>query len=138
MICPYCNAPVELVDSARVYGGISFGFIWCCSRYPDCDARVGVHPGTDRPLGVLANRELRNARMAAHKAFDKIWKSNLYTRPFPDGVKRPVTIKGARSAAYAWLAQSLAIDPQDCHIGQFDEPTCIRVIQLCTERTNGI
>ena len=55
-ICPYCGQPTEYVDSAAVYHGISYGMIYLCRK---CDAYVGVHRGTDKALGRLANRSLR-------------------------------------------------------------------------------
>ncbi|WP_088258626.1 zinc-finger-containing protein [Fimbriiglobus ruber] len=33
--------------------------VLACERYPTCDAYVGCHPGTETPLGRLANKELR-------------------------------------------------------------------------------
>ncbi len=57
-VCPFCNSSVSLVDSAKVYGR-SYGFIYLCDQYPKCDARVGCHPGSNKPLGTLADKELR-------------------------------------------------------------------------------
>ena len=81
----------------------------------DCDTRVGCHPNTLRPLGNLASFELRKARMAAHEAFDTLWK----------------TKRMSRSKAYAWLAKELHMSKTRCHIGNFDEATCQRVVALC-------
>ena len=61
-----------------------------------------------KPFGKLANKELRKARSAAHRAFDPLWK-------FGD-----MEIK----EAYTWLADTLGINSSDCHIGMFDVPTC--------------
>lgn len=63
-ICPYCGQPTEYVDSAALYHGISYGMIYLCRK---CDAYVGVHRGTDKALGRLANRSLRE------------WKNGLIT-----------------------------------------------------------
>jgi hypothetical protein len=54
--CPYCGQPAIYVDSAAVYRIGSYGMIYLCRP---CQAWVGVHPGTDQPLGRLANAELR-------------------------------------------------------------------------------
>ena len=40
-----------------------------------CDARVGCHPKTKKPLGSLAKKHLRDLRVQAHAAFDAIWKT---------------------------------------------------------------
>ena len=78
--CPYCGSAVELKDSAVVYHGRSYGPIYLCSRWPECDAYVGVHKGTERPLGRLANAELREWKKRAHAAIDDLWKPGRYSR----------------------------------------------------------
>lgn len=52
VICDYCGTPADFVDSSVVYHGHSFGMIYLCPR---CGAYVGVHKGSDKPLGRLAN-----------------------------------------------------------------------------------
>lgn len=52
VICNYCGTPADFVDSSVVYHGHSFGMIYLCPR---CGAYVGVHKGSDKPLGRLAN-----------------------------------------------------------------------------------
>lgn len=74
-ICDYCGNPADFVDSSVVYHGRSFGMIYLC---PNCGAYVGVHKGSDKPLGRLANSELRNWKKAAHAAFDPLWKYGPY------------------------------------------------------------
>ena len=69
--CPYCGKEAELIDSSVIYGR-SYGMAYICF---DCDAYVGTHKGTEKPLGRLANAELRKWKMRAHDAFDPIWKS---------------------------------------------------------------
>lgn len=54
-VCPYCKEQTEYVDSACIYGK-SYGMIYLCRK---CDAYVGVHKGTNKALGRLANKELR-------------------------------------------------------------------------------
>lgn len=113
--CDYCGEPAVLADSAEVYGGRSYGMIWLCRP---CQAWVGCHRHTDRPLGRLANAELRQWKMKAHTAFDQLWKI-------------PPRLLGNRSNAYAWLAERLRIEPKHCHIGMFDVATCKRVVEVC-------
>jgi len=81
-------------------------------RCTPCDAHVGCHPNTTTPLGTLANRPLRAARMAAHTAFDKLWQ----------GGDMP------RWAAYKWLRGMMNMPRDECHIGQFDETQCAQAI----------
>lgn len=118
-ICPYCGKPSERVTGADVYRHRSDLRAKVIYRCLPCKAHVGCHDGTDKPLGRLANAELRAAKMKAHAAFDPIWKGQA---------------KQVRSEAYGWLAAELGIPKRDCHIGMFDVATCDRVISICAAR----
>lgn len=121
MKCPYCGGRVNLVSSSTVYHSNKYkGKMWVCEHYPKCDAYVGCHPGTEIPLGRLANKKLRNLKMEAHKWFDPIWKSGLMTR----------------KEVYKWLASMLNIEESECHIGMFSPDTCNKVIQICKRQDN--
>lgn len=125
--CPYCGAEAMLESSTVVYKR-DFGMIYICSNYPGCDAYVGVHKGTYKPLGRLADKELRYWKMKAHEYFDVLWKAKAITRrKVKPGYKR----KHARSAAYKWLAKELGIKKKRCHIGNFDVETCQQVAEIC-------
>ena len=100
--CDYCGRETEYVDSKVIYGK-SYGKIYLCRN---CMAYVGVHKGTDKPLGRLANAELRNWKKAAHAVFDPLWKYGRF--------------RGHRNAAYAWLAQKMGLPVEKTHIGMFD------------------
>ena len=115
MKCDYCGNSAALVDGSVIYPHRPDLYHKWFYRCEPCGAFVGCHPNTKSALGRLANAELRKAKMAAHAAFDPIWKS---------GKKR-------RGSAYAWLADQLGIKQQDCHIGMFDVATCKRVIEIC-------
>lgn len=119
--CPYCGDPAELVGGDRVYPhrpDLAGKRFYLCAP---CDAYVGCHPGTTEPLGRLADKALRRAKVAAHNAFDPLWQAGPMTRP----------------EAYRWLAGALGVAPADCHIGQFDLGQCQRVIQVCLNRLAG-
>jgi len=114
--CPYCGKP-----SQRVTGEIIYPHrrdLWSKKFYQcaPCRAYVGCHPKSDKPLGRLANAELRRAKMDAHRAFDPIWKNK----------------SKSRSEAYAWLARQLDIPGEECHIGMFDVDMCRRVVDICS------
>lgn len=119
--CPYCGAGTRRRDSSVVYGGNwTDRELVVCTRFPVCDAYVGCYDdGT--PLGTLANKQLRAARMAAHTAFDPIWKGGELTR----------------AKAYAWLARALGTRPDETHIGMFQVAQCEAVVQACTARQFG-
>lgn len=119
VLCDYCGHPAELVTGREVYPGIRTLHHKMLYRCLPCAAHVGCHEGTMRPLGRLANAELRAAKMAAHAAFDPVWRD-----------ERAMTRRGA----YAWLAAQLGIPREDCHIGMFDAPQCRRVVEICERR----
>ena len=119
-ICPYCNRQTEFVDSKEVYAsGVSYGMLYICRR---CDAWVGVHKGTDKALGRLADRELREWKIEAHSWFDIIWKKKMQGK---------VSMREARSTAYKWLAREMGLNPAHCHIGMFDVNQCKEVVNCC-------
>lgn len=113
--CPYCQSKCKVQDSSVIYGR-SYGPVLICTRFPACDSYVGCHRN-GRPLGTLANAELRRFRNAAHAAFDPIWKTG----------------RMRRQEAYAWLAKRLGIDKYECHIAMFDLDMCGKVIEICRE-----
>jgi len=118
IVCPYCSRAACLVDGVMIYphrSDLHDKKFYLC---PPCDAYVGCHPGTTRPLGRLANTELRAAKIEAHAAFDPLWRE-------VDSRKR--------SEAHRWLADRLGIPWKECHVGEFDVETCKRVVKICNE-----
>ena len=113
LVCPYCGKKTELIDSAEIYHGKSFGWMYICRA---CDAYVGCKTGTKESLGRLANAELRRYKQKAHDVFDLIWKDNHKNR----------------TEAYAWLSQELGVDIDFTHMGMFDVDQCKKVIELST------
>lgn len=110
--CPYCLKEPEYINSTEVYGK-DYGMMYICKP---CQAWVGVHKGTDRALGRLADANLRVWKRNAHEAFDKLWKEKLFE---------------SRSAAYFWLAIRMNIE--DPHIGEMDITQCEEVWEICTK-----
>ncbi len=108
-ICPYCNSETVFVDSSIIYGR-SYGMIYLCKP---CDAYCGVHKGTDKSLGRLANSELRQWKKEAHKFFDVLWKDKHLVR----------------KEAYRKLGEFLDIPASLTHIGMFDVETCMKVVE---------
>ena len=54
--------------------------LYVCHNYPACNTYVAAHPGTNQPMGVPANGDLRNLRIQAHRKFDRIWQTGIITR----------------------------------------------------------
>lgn len=113
--CDYCGEAAQLVTGKVVYPHLpklASKKYWVCGP---CDARVGCHRFGSKPLGRLANPELRNAKMKAHHAFDPLWKFGGMSR----------------DEAYRLLARLLGIKRRKCHIGLFDVDQCKKVVELC-------
>ena len=120
-LCPYCGKAAVLMSSKTFYGEHSdFGWVWGCTP---CGAWVGVHKGTSKAFGRLANAELREYKKEAHKYFDWLWERKMKLQN--------VTKNKARNAGYDWIAKELNIERRYCHIGMFDVDDCKRVIELC-------
>lgn len=126
-ICPYCQSRAHLVTGRMIYPNRPRLYekrIWLCAP---CDAYVGCHdPGVGqgdgtKPLGRLANAELRKAKMDAHKAFDSLWRDAPH-------------LGRARRAAYAWLAEAMGLPGEECHIGEMDVDQCRQVVRLVIAR----
>jgi len=120
-ICPYCLSKAELCDSSEVYRR-SYGMIWLCRK---CDAYVGTHKNSKdhKPLGRLANAELREWKKKAHAAFDPLWQRKI--------VRDNCSKSKARKAGYKWLADQMGVKFSNCHIGWFNVEECKKVVQIC-------
>jgi hypothetical protein len=109
-ICPYCGKPAEWVENREIYGknyGKSY-MMWLCRKD---DAYVGCHQNTRKPLGTIANKELREWRKKAHAHIDPIWQSE----------------EMARGQVYAKLAKVFG---REIHIGEADIETCKKILEL--------
>lgn len=96
---------------------------WLCNR---CGAYVGTHKGTINPLGTPCGEETRKARIAAHAAFDPMWRKRMRL----SGLKQSV----ARGRGYKWLAAQMGLSRKDCHIGMMTAEQAWRVVELCRAR----
>ncbi len=109
---------IRLIPASRVYGesaerlGMAEEWLYQCQN---CNARVGCHKGTRRPLGNVANEVLRLKRMETHQVFDAFWK------------KRGMS----RTKAYRWLAEQMGLPEAKAHIGGFEMEQCQQLIELC-------
>ena len=120
--CRYCKRDIRLYyfGNAEYPYQKNYGPIWKCVP---CDAYVGCHKGTERPLGLVADAATRAAKIKAHAAFDPLWMRKMRK----EGISKSV----ARGAGYRWLADQLGIPKEKCHIGMFSVDTCLRVIEIC-------
>ena len=118
-ICRYCGGVIRLVPASQIYGevaakrlGLQKEHIYQCQN---CNARVGCHKGTTRPLGDVANETLRLKRMETHHVFDAYWKHRGMSR----------------TQGYKWMAKKLRLSEELAHIGGFEMDRCQRLIALC-------
>lgn len=117
-ICRYCGGVIRLVPASSIYGkstdrlGMRGEKIYQCQN---CNARVGCHRGTIRPLGKVANEVLRLKRVETHQVFDAFWSQRNMSR----------------TAAYKWLAEKMDLPAGHVHIGGFEMDQCQSVIELC-------
>lgn len=123
-ICRYCGGAVRLVSASKVYGpaaaarlGIERQSFYQCQN---CNARVGCHPGSTRPLGNLANEALRMKRMETHHVFDSFWEERGMSR----------------TQAYKWMAKKMRLSEELAHIGGFEIDRCQKLIKLCEKERN--
>ncbi|WP_009631585.1 zinc-finger-containing protein [Synechocystis sp. PCC 7509] len=119
--CPFCRSSVSLIDSAKIYGQ-SYGFIYLCDAYPNCDARVGCHPRSIKPLGTLADKQLRKWRSLAHRKFDPLWQLGVFS---------------SRQTAYKWLSKAMKLPLDKTHVAMFDIRQCQRAISLVESFVNS-
>jgi len=114
-ICPQCGK-VAVTKKRKFITGDNHDneWVWTCPDYPECDMYVGCHQGTCKPLGTLANQELRSLRWRAHKSFDTCWKSG----------------RMSRNEAYEELQEVLGLKPKDAHIGRLSKEQCEEVIKV--------
>ena len=108
--CPYCGKIVKWVDNKEVYGK-RYGKSYMCYCCKPCDAYVGCHQNSKRPLGTMANKALRTKRMAAHLIVDCFWKSGRYKR----------------GEVYRRLSAEFG---ETVHIGESDMDRCDKIIEV--------
>lgn len=112
--CPYCGSHTILRSADGIYRENPRGeMLYVCKKYPACDAYVRVQKGTAIPLGTVANRQLRELRVEAHRQFDKLYKHGYMSK----------------QDAYQWLGGILGVSGRDAHIGQLSTLSCNLVIQ---------
>lgn len=123
-VCADCHS-AERVTMARgpdIYPhrpDLADKLFWKCG----CGAYCGVHVGTLKALGSPAGKVTRDARQAAHAAFDPLWKKRMRVSG--------LTEKVARGRGYKWLAGQLGVSAKGCHIGAMDAQTALRVVDIC-------
>lgn len=116
------NETKQIASSESAYEtwerGTSTCYLYVCDGYPDdCDAYVGAHKKSLLPKGELADGQLRNKRILAHRALNTLLKEGGMTR----------------KSAYIWLQNKLCLQKKDMHIAKFSLYYCEETIRVCNE-----
>ena len=112
--CPYCGCHTIYRSADGIYRENTRNeMLYVCKNYPRCDSYVRVQTGTRIPLGTVANRELRELRIEAHRQFDKLHKRGYMSK----------------HDAYQWLGGVLGVTAREAHIGQLSMLSCNLVIR---------
>lgn len=117
--CNICGSKnVRYTTNDEVYGKIyGNGGCYLCD---DCKAYVGVHDTKNKkPLGRLANKEMRQLKMKCHYKFDKFWKQADFKR----------------RDCYGYLAEKLDLRLRETHFGWFDTEYLNKAIDILEQTT---
>lgn len=105
-VCHLCGGEVGIVHHNALYGRIYGKWPWVY-QCAGCKAYVGMHPFTNIPLGTLADKELRDARVSAKQPFNLLWACRM-----------------TRTEAYTALAAHMGKEAGSCHFGMFSLEEC--------------
>lgn len=121
--CPHCRQKADFMTSKEYYGKDYQRNVYVCHS---CNASIGTHGRSNRPLGTLANKELRQLRKRCHQALDVLWEGSKETQMM------------TRKDAYVWLRKTLNVTKKEAHIGKLDKRQCRIVIREIKKRESSI
>ena len=93
LYCPYCGRQAVLRPATYVYGERNLdpeNYLYVCGGYPACDSYIGVHKKSLRPMGTLADGNLRHKRIGStpgvkrsdkRRGYDQTWALYLAAEP---------------------------------------------------------
>lgn len=110
VLCPVDGKPAPWVENKEKYGR-NFGKSYMCYYCKEHDTYVGCHNNTREPLGTMAGKELREARMAVHAKIDPLWRSGGHRR----------------SDVYRYISEKLGYQ---YHTGESDIETCNKILEM--------
>jgi len=108
--CSFCSKKAVWVENKAVYGR-NYGKSFMCWLCKDCDAYVGCHNNTRRPLGTMADDQTRKWRQAVHRRIDPLWKSGDMSR----------------KEVYKKISDGIGFQ---FHTGEADVETCKKVLEF--------
>jgi len=116
ILCPYCGKEALWVSNEKVYGK-RYGKSYMCYYCPTDEAYVGCHNNTRKPLGTMANKELRDWRIKAHAKIDPLWRTGS------DKTNRNYR----RKKLYQRLKELFG---HEVHVGESDIEMCKKIIEI--------
>ena len=136
--CPYCDTTAELVDGLVIYPDnpkVAGKQFWYC-KHDDAWCAVHSNSPTLKPVGRMANAELREAKRKLHHAFDPLWNAGFMRHVQERGnhAKKSECVR----IAYEWLSTTMGMPFKQCHIGALDLDQCAKATAICNERGNEL
>ena len=118
--CHICGGSVRLGTHQEVYGMdySDWPYVYICDG---CKSYVGLHPFTNIPLGIVAEKDTRKLRMKAKNLFEPLWQHGHMSR----------------TEAYEWLAKEMGIAFGECHFGWFNDALCEIAIDTLNRMRGG-
>ena len=105
--CPICGgSSIRLIQDR-------YGYRYECDT---CQASVGCHKGTTRPLGVLADEDTKKLRIKCHELFDKKWRN-----------------RRERNALYKQMADLMGISPESCHFALMSKEQLEKAVSILND-----
>ena len=100
----------------------------CGQEAKTIETRYGIRSSCD-PCQVwswggkpMVPKSTHDARKMAHAAFDVLWKNKIMSR----------------SDAYSFLSKQMGIQKEFCHIAQFNEDQCKKVVSIALKYRHGV
>lgn len=137
VVCDYCGKDAALVAGDVIYPSnpqAHHRMFWFCKP---CDAWTATHENspTHKPIGRMANAQLREARKRALMAFNPLWLAG-------HGMFLQANLLVSKSycvgVAYKWLADRMGITTKTCHIGSMNEQQCEQAKRICQSLGNEL
>lgn len=119
-----------LVDACEVEYGPKCGYVWLCA----CGnwAKAYDNSPTYKPMGLLADAELRDLQRVARVCLTTLWKGLLERRIELREAKSTRTV---RAEAYGWLASVMEISIEQCDLAWFDKAQCRAAIDIINDHS---
>lgn len=110
LVCLDCGEGRLSLKTSKV-GTLFYG----CSNFPTCRGSHSAVQKTGAPMGVVANKATRVARVHAHEVFDRIWKRKLVP---------------SRHDAYKWMREHMKLSHSKAHISMMSKEQCETLVAL--------